>query len=56
MAQLYKLPEEKIITCQFFKQAKTFKCTIPRVGKAGGEGDRDLHASQQYIPLMGLRV
>jgi hypothetical protein len=56
IAPLYGVKTEDMITCQFFRQAKAFKCTIPRVGKAGGLGDRDLHASQQHVPLMGIRV
>jgi len=56
MAKLYRLPEDRIIACQFFRQAKAYKCTIPRDGIAGSFGDRDLHASQQYIPLFNVRV
>jgi hypothetical protein len=56
IAALYGVKVEDMIACQYFKQAKAFKCTIPRVGKAGGLGDRDLHASQQHVPLMGIRV
>jgi hypothetical protein len=53
---LYGVPEDKIIACQFLRQAKAYKCTIPRDGIAGSFGDRDLHASQQYIPLLSIRV
>jgi Domain of unknown function (DUF4387)/Acyclic terpene utilisation family protein AtuA len=56
IARLYGLSEDRIIACQFFKQAKAYKCTIPREGIAGSFGDRDLHASQQYVPLFGIRV
>ena len=56
IAPLYGVKVEDVIVCQFFRQAKAWKCTIPRVGKAGGLGDRDLHASQQHVPLMGIRV
>lgn len=56
IAKLYNLSEDKIIACQFFEQALAYKATIPRDGVAGGFGDRDLHASQQYIPLMEIRV
>ena len=56
IARLYNLSEDRIIACQFFKQAKAWKCTIPREGIAGSFGDRDLHASQQYVPIMNIRV
>lgn len=56
MAKMFQLPEDRIIACQFFNQAKAFKCTLPRDGIAGSFGDRDLHASQQYIGFLNIRV
>ena len=56
IGKLYGVTEEDIVAFQWFGQAKAWKCTIPRVGKAGGLGERDLHASQQHAPLMGIRV
>ncbi|RVX65995.1 hypothetical protein B0A52_09921 [Exophiala mesophila] len=56
IAKIYNIPADKVIACQFFEQALAFKATIPRDGVAGGFKDRDLHASQQYIPLFNIRV
>jgi hypothetical protein len=56
IAKIYKITEDKVIACQFFEQALAYKATIPRDGVAGGFKDRDLHASQQYMPLMQIRV
>jgi hypothetical protein len=56
IAEIYNITADKVVACQFFEQALAYKATIPRVGLAGGFGDRDLHASQQYIPLLNLRV
>jgi hypothetical protein len=32
------------------------KISLPRPGTQGGLHDRDMHAGQQYVPLLGLAV
>ncbi|KAF2267780.1 hypothetical protein CC78DRAFT_47406 [Lojkania enalia] len=61
IAQLYSLKPEQVIYCGFFDQAWAFKATMPRItnGKisvSGNFGEEDVHGSQQYLPLMGLKL
>jgi hypothetical protein len=61
IASLYSIKEEEIVYCGFFDQALAFKATIPRTrgGRrvaSGGFMEDDVHGSQNYIPLMNLRL
>ncbi|KAH6673862.1 hypothetical protein B0J14DRAFT_541615 [Halenospora varia] len=56
ISKLYNLPEEDIIWCGFFDQAMAWKCTIPRRRCSGGFMEGDVHASQQYAGLLGLKL
>jgi hypothetical protein len=61
MAQLFQIDEDDIVWEGFFDQALAYKVTIPRMrhGKlaaSGGYMENDVHASQQYISLMSMRL
>ena len=61
IAQLFSLDVGDIVFCGFFDQALAFKATIPRTrnGKAcpsGGYMENDVHGSQLYLPLMGIKL
>ena len=61
IAQLFSLDVSDIVFCGFFDQALAFKATIPRMrdGKptpSGGYMENDVHGSQLYLPLMGLKL
>ncbi|KAF2728822.1 hypothetical protein EJ04DRAFT_86280 [Polyplosphaeria fusca] len=61
IAQLYDMKTDNVIYCGFFDQAWAFKATIPRMrnGKfavSGSFGEEDVHGSQMYLPLTGLKL
>jgi Domain of unknown function (DUF4387) len=35
---------------------RAIKISLPRPGTQGGLHDRDIHAGQQYVPLLGLPI
>jgi hypothetical protein len=60
-AQLFGRPINDIVWCGFFDQALAWKLTLPRrrngrICCSGGFGENDVHGSQQYFPLMELRL
>jgi len=61
MARLFGIQEDDIVWEGFFDQALAYKVTIPRTrnGKlaaSGGYMENDVHASQQYIGLMNMKL
>ncbi|KAI1818654.1 hypothetical protein GGS20DRAFT_581409 [Poronia punctata] len=58
--------ERDIVWCGFFDPARAFKVTIPRKAMRGGGGRRrltsggymeqDVHAAQQHVPLMYMKL
>ena len=54
LAPLWNAREEDVITCQFSEPARAFKFTLPRPWRAGAFGERDIHCSQQHVPLLNL--
>ncbi|KAL1968668.1 hypothetical protein VTN77DRAFT_1494 [Rasamsonia byssochlamydoides] len=56
ITRLYRIPEEDVIACLFWDQARAFKATIKRPNVSGKFGDVDMHGSQQHVPLMYLQV
>jgi hypothetical protein len=55
------LSEENIIWCGFFDPARAFKVTIPRMLEGrrvdcGSFMEKDVHAAQQYLPLMYMKL
>jgi len=60
-AEILGLPEEEIVWCGFFDSARAFKVTIPRkMGErrvpSGSYMEEDVHAAQQYLPLMYMKL
>ncbi|KIW34301.1 uncharacterized protein PV07_01088 [Cladophialophora immunda] len=61
MAQLFGRSVDEVVYCGFFDQALAFKLTLPRkrggeLSCSGGYMESDVHGSQQYMPLMTLRL
>lgn len=61
VASLYGLSTKDVIYSGFFDQASAWKATIPRIvqGRPAASGsffDDDVHGSQQYLPVMALKV
>lgn len=56
ITRLYHIPEDDVIACLFWDQARAFKATIKRPNVSGQFGDVDMHGSQQHVPLMYLQV
>ncbi|KAN0119254.1 protein of unknown function (DUF4387) domain containing protein [Hyaloscypha variabilis] len=54
LAPLWRSSPKDVIGCQFSEPARAFKFTLPRPWGAGGFGERDLHCSQQHVPLLNL--
>jgi hypothetical protein len=54
LAPLWHANKKDVIACQFSEPARAFKFTLPRPWQAGGFGERDLHCSQQHVPLLNL--
>ena len=56
MAQLLRIPEERITDFATFDPAMAIKFTILRSQPSGSPGDPDIFGAQQYGPLMDLEV
>ena len=56
LAPLWKARVKDVIACQFSEPARAFKFTIPRPWRAGAFGERDIHCSQQHVPLLNLVI
>ena len=56
VAELYDVPSQTIQTFIFFEPLKCLKFTIPRQTPQGGPGERDMHAAQQYAPLLDIMI
>ncbi|KAJ5610202.1 hypothetical protein N7510_006921 [Penicillium lagena] len=54
--ELYGVPQEDILACLFWDQARAFKVTIRRPFVSGQFGDIDMHGSQQHAPLLYIKV
>jgi hypothetical protein len=61
VAKALSVTDEDLIYCDFFEPALGFKATIPRYRKgkkvaAGGFMEDDVHGSQQYLPLINIKL
>ena len=54
LAPLWNASVKDVIACQFSEPARAFKMTLPRPREAGAFGERDMHCSQQHVPLLNL--
>ncbi|NLZ66859.1 MAG: DUF4387 domain-containing protein [Clostridiaceae bacterium] len=56
ISELYRIPQEEIITLCYFDNAHGIKITIPRPRPQGAAGETDMHAAQQHVPLMYIMI
>ena len=56
VAQLFGIPEERIVSFVEFDPANAIKFTIRRVRPSGSPGESDIFGSQQYAPLLDLEI
>ncbi len=56
IADVYGLPEEKILDFMFFDPGMGIKANIKRKTPSGGPGETDVYGCQQYAPLFSLEV
>ena len=54
IAQLYRIPEEDVISIVYFPNAKAIKATIVRPLPSGALGERDVYGAQQHAPLVNV--
>lgn len=54
IAQLYKIPEDDVISIVYFPNANAIKATIVRPLASGALGERDVYGAQQHGPLVGF--
>ena len=54
IAQLYKIPEEDVLSIVYFPNAKAIKATIVRPLPSGALGERDVYGAQQHAPLVNF--
>lgn len=52
IAQLYKIPEEDVLSIVWFPNALAIKATIVRPLPSGALGERDVYGAQQHAPLV----
>lgn len=56
IANLYKIPVEKVITLVEFEPAYAIKATIERPRASGDLGETDVYGAQQHAPLLKLEL
>ena len=56
IANLYKMPEENILSITWFKPANAVKITIKRPMASGEIGETDIYGAQQHAPLFALKM
>ena len=54
IAELYKIPEEDVISIVYFPNANAIKATIVRPLASGALGERDVYGAQQHGPLVNF--
>jgi hypothetical protein len=54
IAELYRIPEEDVISIVYFPNAKAIKATIVRPLPSGALGERDVYGAQQHAPLVNF--
>ena len=51
IAELYRLPEDDVLSIVYFPNALAIKATIVRPLPSGALGERDVYGAQQHAPL-----
>lgn len=54
IAQLYRIPEEDVLSIVYFPNALAIKATIVRPLPSGAMGERDVYGAQQHGPLVNF--
>lgn len=54
VAQLYRIPEEDVLSIVYFPNALAIKATIVRPLPSGAMGERDVYGAQQHAPLVNF--
>ena len=54
IAQLYRIPEEDVLSIIYFPNALAIKATIVRPLPSGALGERDVYGAQQHAPLVNF--
>ncbi|MTI96881.1 MAG: DUF4387 domain-containing protein [Firmicutes bacterium] len=55
-ADLYKIPESRVLSVVEYAPARAIKATILRNTVAGSVGDTDVYGAQQHAPLLAITV
>lgn len=56
VAELYNIEESRITDFVLYDPANAIKFTIDRIQPSGSPGDSDVFGSQQYAPLLTVKV
>ena len=56
ISELYKIPEDKVISVVEFPPAKAIKATMVRAMACGDIGDTDVYGAQQHAPLLDVEI
>ena len=55
IADIYSVPSDQVLIWAI-RSLRTIKISFPRPTPQGSVGDRDMHAGQQYVPLLSIEV
>jgi hypothetical protein len=55
IAEIYSVPADQVLIWAI-SSLRTIKISFPRPTPQGSVGDRDMHAGQQYVPLLSIEV
>ena len=55
IAEMYSVPADEI-RIWMISNLRAIKISFPRPVPQGSAGDRDIHAGQQYVPLLALEL
>jgi len=54
IADLYRIPEEDVLSIVYFPNARAIKATIVRPLPSGAMEERDVYGAQQHAPLVNF--
>ena len=56
ISELYRIPEDQVISVIEFAPARAIKITIVRPVASGDLGDTDIYGAQQHAPLVNWEI
>lgn len=56
VAELYRVPLERVVNSVEYDPGRALKFVLRRERTSGDVGETDVYGSQQYIPVLGVRV